>query len=192
MTRKAPKGTLFVISGPSGVGKGTLRKELFRRLGSLAYSVSCTTRKPRTGEREGVDYFFLDRETFDRFLSRGAFLEWAEVHGNLYGTLEETVKNSLAEGKDVILEIDVQGAVQVKERMPEAVLIFIAPPDEGELARRLSRRGTEKEQELKKRLENAREELNAASCYDHVVVNDDIDRASEELVDIVRSYRDKK
>ncbi len=189
MTKKVSEGTLFVISGPSGVGKGTLRKELFRRLGSLSYSVSCTTRTPRPGEKEGVDYFFLDRETFDRFLSRGAFLEWAEVHGNLYGTLEETVRNSLEEGQDVILEIDVQGAIQVKERMPEAVLIFIAPPGERELVRRLSQRGTEKEQELKKRLENARRELDAASDYDHIIVNDDINRASEELVKIVRSYR---
>jgi guanylate kinase len=192
MTQKAFEGTLFVISGPSGVGKGTLRKELFRRLGRLSYSVSCTTRTPRTGEKEGVDYFFLDRETFDRFLSRGAFLEWAEVHGNLYGTLEETVRNSLAEGKDVILEIDVQGAIQVKERMPEAVFIFISPPGESELVRRLCQRGTEKEQELKKRLENARKELKAASDYDHVVVNDNINRASKELVEIVKSYRDKK
>lgn len=192
MTKKASKGTLFVISGPSGVGKGTLRKELFRRLGRLSYSVSCTTRAPRTGEKDGVDYFFLDRETFDELLSRGAFLEWAEVHGNLYGTLEETVKNSLAEGKDVILEIDVQGAIQVKEHMPEAVLIFIAPPGENELVRRLNQRGTEREQELKRRLENARKELNAASDYDHIIINDDIDRASSELEDIVKSYRNKK
>ncbi|MFP4481328.1 MAG: guanylate kinase [Thermovirgaceae bacterium] len=192
MAKKVPEGTLFVISGPSGVGKGTLRKELFRRIGDLSYSVSCTTREPRTDEREGVDYFFLDGKTFDRLLERGAFLEWAEVHGNLYGTLEETVRSSLREGKDVILEIDVQGAMQVKNRMPEAVLIFISPPGEGELIRRLSRRGTEQEQERRKRLENARKELDAAPSYDHIVINDDIERAAKELADIVRSCRNQK
>jgi guanylate kinase len=189
MNRKTNEGTLFVISGPSGVGKGTLRKKLFQRIDGLAYSISCTTRKPRSGERDGIDYYFIDHKTFQKFLDEGAFLEWAEVHGNLYGTLEETVRDSLGNGKDVILEIDVQGAAQVKERMPDAVLIFIAPPAEKELLRRLSRRGTEEEQERLTRLENARKELEASVNYDHIVINDDIQRASEELVDIVHSYR---
>ena len=194
MTGKANscKGTLFVISGPSGVGKGTLRKELFKKVPELSYSVSCTTRKPRQGEQDGVDYFFIDDKTFERHLEAGEFLEWAEVHGNRYGTLEKTVRDSLDRGCDVILEIDVQGAAQVKKRMPEAVLIFIAPPGEEELRRRLSERGTEKKQELLKRLENARKELEESDKYDHLVVNDDIKRASEELAEIIDFYRDKR
>lgn len=192
MAGKGNKGTLFVISGPSGVGKGTLRRELFRKVPGISYSVSCTTRSPRAGEREGVDYFFLDRQAFEKHLAAGDFLEWAEVHGNLYGTLEDSVTSLLNRGNDVILEIDVQGATQVSERMPEAVLVFIAPPGEAELQRRLSMRGTEKDKELKERLENARRELAASGSYDHVVVNDDVGRASEELADIVRSYRSSK
>ncbi len=187
--RPIARGLLYVISGPSGVGKGTLRKALFRKVGGLGYSVSCTTRSPRRGEREGVDYQFIDPGLFQRFISEERFLEWAEVHGNFYGTLKDSVENILSEGRDAVLEIDVQGALQVKRSMPEAVLIFILPPTEDELRDRLDRRGTEKGEDLKKRLDEARNEILMSERYDHLVVNDDIEAALDTLEKIIMSYR---
>lgn len=181
------KGKLFVISGPSGAGKGTLRRELFKRVPNLVYSVSVTTRKPRAGERNGVDYFFISEEEFERMKRNGELLEWAQVHGNLYGTPRKFVESKLSEGKSVVLEIDVQGALQVKRSFPEAVLIFILPPSEEELFRRLKKRGTETENEMELRLKNAQWEMNRMDVYDYAVVNDDIEKASEELVKIVKS-----
>lgn len=183
------KGTLFVISGPSGVGKGTLRKELFKKVPELKYSVSCTTRSPREDEVDGVDYFFVDQDIFNKHLSENNFLEWANVHGNLYGTLENTVKELLIEGHDVILEIDVQGAAQVKKRVPDAVLVFIAPPGMEELEKRLEQRGTEDGEDLRMRLENARREMGDSGRYDHIVINNTVEHASDELAEIIRSYR---
>ncbi|MDI6872849.1 guanylate kinase [Candidatus Solincola sp.] len=175
------RGRLFVVAGPSGAGKGTLIAELLKRYPRARLSVSATTRDPRPGEREGVDYHFLDREEFLRRAGEGEFLEWAEVHGNLYGTPRGAVEEWLNEGHDVILEIDVQGARQVRERMPEAVTVFVEPPSLEALEERLRRRGTESEEELRRRLRNAVRESGEKGGFRHVVVNDDLQRAVEEL-----------
>jgi len=185
------RGVLFVISGPSGVGKGTLRKELFKRMEGLTYSVSCTTRQPREGERDGVDYRFIDMETFMNYVKENKFLEWAKVHGNYYGTLESDVRKLLDEGHDIVLEIDVQGALQVKNKMPEAVLIFIMPPSEEELIKRLDRRGTENDRELEERIKNAKKEILESKKYDFIVVNDDLKKAVEELEKIFEDVKNK-
>jgi len=186
------KGILFVISGPSGVGKGTLRKELFKRIKGLTYSVSCTTRQPRAGEQDGVDYKFINLETFMSYVEENKFLEWAKVHGNYYGTLESDVRKLLDEGHDVVLEIDVQGALQVKNKMPEAILIFIMPPSEEELVRRLDRRGTESDRELEERIRNAKREILESKRYDFIVVNDDLESAVKELEQIFKDVKTKK
>lgn len=183
------RGHLFVISGPSGAGKGTLRKRLFEALPDLVFSISCTTREPRPGEREGVDYRFLQPSDFLERIRQELFLEHAAVHGNYYGTLQEDVKRDLEAGRDVVLEIDVQGALQVRERFPEAILIFIMPPSQRELEKRLRGRGTEGEQILETRLRNAEMEMKFAGCYDHAVVNDELNRAAGELIAVVESYR---
>lgn len=183
------RGHLFVISGPSGVGKGTLRKALFRTVKDLEYSVSFTTRSPRRNEKEGIDYRFIDRDDFIKLTDEGKFLEWAEVHGNLYGTSREDVERILSSGKDMVLEIDVQGALQVKKTMPEAVLVFILPPSEAELEDRLSKRGTEKGEVLENRLKEARHEIELSEKYDHSVLNDDLQKALISLKYIIESYR---
>lgn len=176
-----PRGRLFVVAGPSGAGKGTLIEELLRRHPTAWLSVSATTRAPRSGETHGVQYYFLDRAAFRDKVRNGDFLEWAEVHGNFYGTPRQSVIERLEGGRDVILEIDVQGARQVREKMPDAVGIFVMPPSLEELQRRLRGRGTESDSEIARRLRNAREENEAAKEYRYVVVNDDLRRAREEL-----------
>lgn len=175
------RGRLFVVAGPSGAGKGTLIAELLKRYPRARLSVSATTREPRPGEREGVEYHFLDRKEFERRAQAGEFLEWAEVHGNLYGTPRRAVEEWLEGGHDVILEIDVQGAWQVRERMPEAVTVFVAPPSLEALEERLRRRGTESEEEIRRRLRNAVRENEERTGFRHVVVNDDLRRAVDEL-----------
>ena len=172
----AQDSKLFVISGPSGAGKGTLVTRVRERRSNLGLTVSATTRAPRKGEVDGVNYFFLTREEFDRRVANGEFVEWAEVHGNCYGTLVSEVTSKLASGSSLILEIDVQGALQVKERFPEAVLIFI---------KRLVGRGTETPETIELRMANAADELALADRYDDVVVNDDLDRATDELVRVL-------
>jgi guanylate kinase len=167
------------------VGKGTVVRRLLELRPDLAYSVSCTTREPRPGEVEGRDYRFVSEAEFDRLAAEGAFLEWAEVFGHRYGTLEAPIREALARGRDVVLEIDVQGARAVRDRLPEAVLIFLEPPSEEELARRLRSRRTEPERELARRLAGAREELAQRGWFDHVVVNDRVDRAAREVAAII-------
>lgn len=184
-----PKGSLIIISGPSGAGKGTLVDRLVARVPRLWVSVSATTRAPRPGEVEGEDYFFLAPEEFDARVAAGELLEWAEVHGNRYGTLAATVKERLATGVDVILEIDPQGALQVKELMPESVLVFIMAPSMMELERRIRTRGAETDEQVKRRLETAVRELELVETYDHVVENDDVARATDRLVGIIESLR---
>ncbi|HPI98696.1 MAG TPA: guanylate kinase [Synergistales bacterium] len=184
------KGNLFIISGPSGAGKGTLRERLFRQVRDLAFSISCTTRPPRQGEEDGVDYRFVDEQTFQKLMKAGQFLEWAYVHDHYYGTLKEDVLHEMNRGKDVVLEIDVQGAIQVKQACPGAILIFVAPPSLDELEKRLRNRGTEEEKDLEIRLRNARDEIITSGSYDHMITNDDVERASCELQGIVLSYRD--
>lgn len=180
------KGRLFVITGPSGVGKGTLIKAVFERVGGLELSVSATTRPPRAGERDGLDYHFLDEEDFSRRLAAGDFMEHASYSGHRYGTLLSEVEPRLARGAGVVLEIELQGARQVRERLPEAVLVFVAPPTPGVLRERLEGRGTDTPEQIDRRLEVARQELEAQREFTHVIVNDDVDRAAAELADLMQ------
>ncbi|MDD3655155.1 MAG: guanylate kinase [Atribacterota bacterium] len=183
------RGHLFVISGPSGVGKGTLRKKLFEHVPDLQYSVSVTTRKPRREEREGIDYFFVDEETFRRYIQENRFAEWAKVHGDCKGTLLSTINKTLVEGKDLLLEIDVQGALQIKNKYPEGIFIFIAPPSWDKLENRLRGRSTEDEENLKKRLNDAHYEMEYIRYYDYIIVNNQLGKALEELKAIIVSER---
>jgi guanylate kinase len=185
----AQPGRLIVLSGPSGVGKDTVLHELRRLDPSLRYSVSYTTRQPRPGEEDGVAYSFIDEATFRAMAERGEFLEWADVHGHLYGTSEARIKEALDRGEDIVLKIDVQGASWIRPRVAGAVFIFLLPPSEEELRRRLVARDTEDEASLELRFNNAVAELADGAAYDHRVVNDDVSRAAEEILDIVRSRR---
>lgn len=185
------RGTLFVLSGPSGVGKGTLRAAALKDIEGLSYSVSCTTRPPRPGDREGIDYRFVSDEEFSRMIEDGLFLEYAQVHGGpRYGTLKADVDRELDAGRDVLLEIDVQGARQIRSLIPDAVMIFVLPPSEEELERRLRGRGTETEAELRARLDSARRELREVETYDYVLVNDDLDKASATLRTMIMNFRE--
>ena len=180
-------GKLFVLSGPSGVGKGTLREHALNNAPNLKYSISCTTRKPREGETDGIEYRFIERTKFQEYISQGLFLEYAHVHEDYYGTLKRDVMSELESGHDVLLEIDVQGALQVKEKLPEAVLIFVAPPSVEVLTQRLKGRGTENAESLNVRLSNALKEIALKDKYDYVIVNDDLNSACNELRKIILS-----
>lgn len=184
------KGLLVVVSGPSGAGKGTVMSRLITG-GGYALSVSATTRSPREGEKDGINYFFKTRDEFEKMIADNEFLEYAEFCGNYYGTPAPYVQTMLDEGKNVILEIEVKGAFQVKERCPEAVLVFLAPPSIKELESRLVGRGTETADVIEKRLARALEELDLIDNYDYVVVNDDIDEAVSDIRSIVRAERRK-
>lgn len=179
------KGKLFVISGPSGAGKGTLREKALDDLPNLVYSISCTTRKPRDGETDGVQYRFITHEKFREDIKENLFLEYAHVHADYYGTLKADVMKELDAGKNVLLEIDVQGALQVRKKIKDAVLIFIAPPSMEELEKRLRDRHSETEENLKLRLSNAAKELELKDKYDYAVVNDDLEKASAELRNLI-------
>ncbi|TDQ42365.1 guanylate kinase [Aureibacillus halotolerans] len=179
------RGLLLILSGPSGVGKGTVRKALFEKNTNLSYSISMTTRVPRPGEKDGVDYFFKSREEFEALIAKGRLLEWAEYAGNYYGTPLDYVEETLEKGKDVFLEIEVKGAMQVKQAFAHGVFLFLAPPSLAELRTRILGRGTEDESSIQRRLEAAREEIELMNHYDYVVVNDDIDAARERVEAIV-------
>ena len=180
------RGLLIVLSGPSGVGKGTVRKELFAQEDtSFEYSISMTTRKPREGEVNGVDYFFTSRENFEELISQNKLLEWAEYVGNYYGTPIDYVEKTLSEGKDVFLEIEVQGALQVRNAFPEGLLIFLSPPSLNELKNRIVTRGTETEELINNRMKVAKEEIVMMDAYDYVVENDDVLLACDRIKAIV-------
>ena len=182
------RGLLIVLSGPSGVGKGTVRAAIFAKgEQKFVYSISATTRLPRTGETDGVDYFFKTREEFEQMIQNKQLLEYAEYVGNYYGTPLEYVENTLAKGKDVFLEIDVQGAIQVRELMPEGVFIFLTPPDLNELESRIVNRGTDSDEVIAKRMKTAREELELMKYYDYSVVNDTVDNAVQKIEAIIQT-----
>jgi guanylate kinase len=185
------RGNLFIVSGPSGAGKGTLVREILGRVPDVWVSVSVTTRAPRRGEIDGRDYVFLTDDQFDELRDAGGLLEWAEVHGNRYGTRKAPVDEQVARGRQVILEIDPQGATQVKRVRPDSVLIFVTAPSMEELRRRLEARGSESEEEVALRLANAERELRFAEQYGHVVINDDVARAAHQLASIIDSYADE-
>ena len=181
------RGRLIVVSGPSGAGKSTLIKASLQAVPELAYSVSATTRKPRPGEEDGVDYIFLSRKEFERWIEEGRFLEWAEYSGNLYGTPEQKVEEFLEEGKSVILELELQGARQVHIKRPDAVMVFVRAPSLEETRRRLTGRATETEEALESRLATAVGEVAALDEFDHEVVNDDRERARNDIIEKMES-----
>jgi guanylate kinase len=184
-----PNGTLFVVSAPSGAGKTTLCKMLLERYPDLRYSVSFTTRSPREGETAGVDYHFISAEEFLRRIADDYWAEWALVHGNYYGTSAEYIGRSLSGGGDVLMDIDVQGAMQILKRFPDAVTIFICPPSLKILEQRLRSRGKDSSATIEKRMQNAVHEMAQKDRYRHVVVNNELAKAAEELIAIVGRYR---
>ncbi len=182
------KGLLIVISGPSGVGKGTVRKALFERKGhNLDFSISMTTRSPRVGELDGREYYFVTEEEFRDNIEKGNMLEHAKFVNNYYGTPKDKVIEKLNEGKEVVLEIEVQGALQVKAKMPDSVFIFIAPPSWKALEDRLTNRGTEPLDIINERLSKARNEIMVASSYDYIVINDEVENAVDKIIAIIRA-----
>ncbi len=186
------KGLLIVISGPSGVGKGTIRKALFKRAGhNLDFSISMTTRSPREGEIDGQDYYFVTKEKFEAELARGNLLEHAKFVNNYYGTPKDKVMEKLKEGKEVVLEIEVQGALQVKAKMQDAVFIFIAPPSWEALESRLVNRDTETSDIIIERLNKAKNEIMFASSYDYIVINDEVENAVDKIIAIIRAEHAK-
>jgi len=186
------KGHLFVVSAPSGAGKSTLCRALQAAHADIQYSVSHTTRKPRQGEKDGIDYHFTDENEFLDMRDKGCWAEWAEVHGHYYGTSAKILEKALADGHDILLDIDVQGTLQILERYPDAVTIFIMAPSLEILKQRLINRGTEDPQTIEKRLRNAKKEIASISIYRHVIVNDDLSTAIEKLIRLVGKYRNSK
>lgn len=189
MSQRRERGILFVVSAPSGTGKSTLARRLLDGVPRLEFSVSYTTRSLRPGETDGREYHFVNEATFDRMVEEGGFLEWANVFGHRYGTGRTATENVLATGRDLLLDIDVQGARHVREGDVEAVSIFVMPPDFATLESRLRFRGSELENEVQRRLSQARVEADEFAHYDYVVVNDDIERATKEIRAIVRAER---
>jgi len=183
------KNNLIIFTGPSGVGKGTIVKQVFQDLKNIEFSISCTTRAIRPGEVDGVNYFFKTREQFEKMIQADALLEWAEFVGNYYGTPKDFVFNTLEAGNDVFLEIEVQGALQVMEKFPEAVSIFLVPPSLEELESRLRTRATETEDILQKRLAKAREEMKFLDRFKYIVTNDDLDKAVESVKALIMLAR---
>lgn len=183
------EGILFIISGPSGVGKGTVINEVLKLVPDINLSISYTTRPPRKNETNGKEYFFVSEEEFNRMIERGEFLEWARVHGNLYGTPKRYIEERLKNNEDVILEIDTQGARQVKKAFPNGVFIFILPPSIDELLKRLYKRGTEKEEEIQIRLNNAKEEFKEWEWYNYTVINESIQLTGEIIASIIKAER---
>ncbi len=184
-----PKGVLLVVSGPSGAGKGTICQILRDKLPDLGYSISVTTRQPRVGEVDGVNYFFKTVPQVQEMIARGELLEYAEVYGNYYGTPRQYVMDLLQSGRDVLLEIDIQGALQIKRRFPEGVFVFIVPPSLDELSARIYKRGTDSEDVIRRRMASAASELTYAAEYDYIVVNDIAAKAAQKVLTIMEAER---
>jgi guanylate kinase len=183
------RGILFVVSSPSGGGKGTLIQRALRSVPNVSYSVSYTTRNSRPGEMNGREYFFIDKDEFERMIARNEFLEWAVVHNKLYGTASDQVSREIAAGRDIVLEVDVQGAASVRRLIPDSVSIFILPPSFEVLKQRLTARGTDSPEELELRLQNAAQELKDYSAFDYVIINDDAERAAAQLSAVIQAER---
>jgi guanylate kinase len=185
------RGLLFVVSGPSGCGKGTILAEILKQ-GNIYYSVSATTRQPRVGEIDGINYLFLAKDKFEELIKDDGMLEYAIYCDNYYGTPRKQVEDNLNEGKDVILEIEVQGAMKIREKCPDAVFVFILPPSIKELRRRLCKRGTEDEETVDKRINQAQNEIRQADKYDYILINGDLDKAVYDLKSIINAEKLKK
>jgi len=183
------RGRLFIISGPSGTGKTTLCSAVLNRFPDMLYSVSYTTRKPRNGEQSGIDYYFIKKKDFKDKIEDGKWAEWAEVHGNYYGTSAELLDKELGSGRNIILDIDVQGTIRLLKRYPESVAIFIMPPSIEELKRRLKLRNTDSGEVIAKRLENAKIEMAKKDLYPHVIINDQLSDTIEQLIAVIENYR---
>lgn len=187
--RGGTKGTLVVVSAPSGAGKTTLCNAVRRHFDDLAYSISYTTRAPRPSEQHGKDYYFISVQEFKQGIDQGRWAEWAEVHGNLYGTSAQWIQDALDADRMILMDIDVQGARQILERFPNAIAVFIRPPSMKELERRMRDRATEDEATIALRLSNARMEMAHQEMYRHILVNDDLNRATQEFVNLLNHYR---
>src|SRR3990167_2788237 len=185
----SPKGKVFVLTGPSGVGKGTIVERLFKKVNNIYLSVSATTREKREGEKEGINYFFKSKEEFKKMVDDNEFLEWAEFAGDFYGTPKFPVNNYLSCGKDVLLEIELQGAKQIREKCPDSILIFLAPPSFEALEERLIKRQTESVEKVKIRLKKAKEEMDETKLFHYLVVNDDLKEAVDNVLGIIRAER---
>ncbi len=182
------RGHLFILSAPSGAGKSTLRNAVGSRLPEMEYSVSYTTRSPRSGEKPGLDYHFIDKSKFEAGIAENRWAEWAVVHGNYYGTSSDFIDQELSEGKDIFLDLDVQGTMKILDRYHHAVTIFVLPPSMDILRHRLESRGTDSQEEIERRLAEAEREMAEKSHYRHVVINDDLSSTINELVSIIQSY----
>ncbi len=185
------EGKIFVISAPSGAGKSTICNRVLKEIDKISFSVSMTTRKPRTGEVDGVDYKFVDVDTFKKTIEANGFLEWAQVHNNYYGTPLSLVEEKTKQGIDIILDIDVQGGMQVKNRAPHSILIFIAPPSMEELERRLRGRGTDSTEVIDVRLKNAENEMSYKEKYEHIIINNALEKAINDLKQLIQTFREK-